>query len=80
VAYLNEYEDAAETKSAVEREGRRCILRRAMSRMPNDSQRGRFCADGHAAGQLDILVNNAGFSGCTPMSFLELTEQQLTSR
>src|SRR5581483_4259868 len=26
VAYLNEHEDAAETKRAVEREGRRCIL------------------------------------------------------
>ena len=62
IAYLNEHEDAEETKRAVEKEGRRCI-----AACPGDvadpavlQERGR--ADRRAEfGKLDILVNNAAF-------------------
>jgi NAD(P)-dependent dehydrogenase (short-subunit alcohol dehydrogenase family) len=60
VAYLNEHEDAAETKRAVEREGRRCIL------LSGDVANPEFCKQAVAKtveelGRLDILVNNAAF-------------------
>lgn len=60
IAYLEEHEDAEETKRAVEKEGRDCI---ALSGDVADPQ---FCK--HAVeqtlaqfGKLDILVNNAAF-------------------
>jgi NAD(P)-dependent dehydrogenase (short-subunit alcohol dehydrogenase family) len=60
VAYLDEHEDAEDTKAAVEKEGRRCIL------IAGDVADADFC---NAAvertvkelGNLDILVNNAAF-------------------
>ncbi len=60
VAYLSEHEDAAETKRAVEREGRRCIL------LSGDVANAEFCRQAvaktvEAFGKLDILVNNAAF-------------------
>jgi NADP-dependent 3-hydroxy acid dehydrogenase YdfG len=60
IAYLNEHEDAAETKRAVENEGRRCIL------LSGDVANSAFCrfAVKHTADELnklDILVNNAAF-------------------
>jgi NAD(P)-dependent dehydrogenase (short-subunit alcohol dehydrogenase family) len=60
VAYLNEHEDAAETKRAVEKEGRRCIL------LSGDVANPKFCKEAvtrtvDAFGKLDILVNNAAF-------------------
>ena len=60
VAYLNEHEDAAETKRAVEEEGRRCIV------ISGDVADPEFCKAAVARtveefGQLDILVNNAAF-------------------
>ena len=60
IVYLNEHEDAQETKRAVEKEGRRCIL---ISGDVSDSE---FCEDAvaktvQAFGKLDILVNNAAF-------------------
>lgn len=60
IAYLNEHEDAEATKSAVEREGRRCLL------LPGDVRRSAFCNKAvkqtiGAFGRLDILVNNAAF-------------------
>ena len=60
VAYLNEHEDAAETKQAVEQEGRRCIL------LSGDVANPEFCKQAVAKtveqlGRLDILVNNAAF-------------------
>ena len=60
IAYLNEHEDAAETKRAVEKEGRRCIL------MSGDVAEAAFCRSAVKAtvdtfGKLDILVNNAAF-------------------
>ena len=60
IAYLNEHEDAAETKRAVEKEGRRCIL------LSGDVADPAFCRSAvkktaAAFGKLDILVNNAAF-------------------
>ncbi len=60
IVYLDEHDDAAETKTAVEKEGRRCLL------IPGDVQDAAFCRDSVARtvrefGKLDILVNNAGF-------------------
>jgi NAD(P)-dependent dehydrogenase (short-subunit alcohol dehydrogenase family) len=60
IAYLDEHEDAAETKRAVEKEGRRCIL------LSGDVADASFCRSAvkqtlDAFGKLDILVNNAAF-------------------
>ena len=60
IVYLNEHEDAEETKRAVEKEGRDCIL---ISGDVSDSE---FCEEAVAKtidkfGKLDILVNNAAF-------------------
>jgi NAD(P)-dependent dehydrogenase (short-subunit alcohol dehydrogenase family) len=60
IAYLNEHGDAAETKRAVEKEGRRCIT------LSGDVAEPRFCKSAvrktvDAFGKLDILVNNAAF-------------------
>ncbi|OZI49550.1 SDR family oxidoreductase [Bordetella genomosp. 4] len=60
VAYLNEDDDAAETKKAVEAEGSRCIT------ISGDVRDPEFCQQAvnetvSAFGQLDILVNNAAF-------------------
>jgi hypothetical protein len=60
IVYLDEHEDAKETKRAVENEGRRCIL------LPGDVTEPKFCKTAVAKtvkqfGKLDILVNNAAF-------------------
>ncbi|MGE3150705.1 MAG: SDR family oxidoreductase [Pseudorhodoplanes sp.] len=60
IVYLNEHDDAAETKRAVENEGRRCIL------ISGDVADPEFCRSAvdktvAAFGKLDILVNNAAF-------------------
>lgn len=60
IVYLNEHEDAEETKQAVEAEGRQCLL------LPGDVTDFTFCERAVAAtvaafGGLDILVNNAAF-------------------
>jgi hypothetical protein len=60
IAYLDEHEDAKETKRAVENEGRRCIL------LPGDVADPKYCKAAvaktvKAFGKLDILVNNAAF-------------------
>ncbi len=73
VAYLNEHEDAEETKRAVEKEGRRCIL------ISGDVADPEFCKDAvertiDEFGKLDILVNNAAFQEHVN-SFEELTEE-----
>jgi len=59
-AYLNEHADAEDTRRAVEREGRRCILISGDVADPN------FCTAAVARtidelGSIDILVNNAAF-------------------
>ncbi len=60
ILYLNEHEDAAETKKAVEAEGRRAIT------ISGDVGDRAFCEDAvrkaiDAFGHLDVLVNNAAF-------------------
>ncbi len=59
IVYLDEHEDAAETKRQVEEEGRRCLT------MAGDVGREEFCQDAiqrtlNEFRHLDILVNNAG--------------------
>ncbi len=73
IVYLNEHEDAEETKRAVEREGRRCIL------IPGDVAHRGFCQSAvektvSEFGKLDILVNNAAFQEHVE-DFLDLTEE-----
>jgi hypothetical protein len=73
VAYLNEHEDAEETKRAVENEGRHCIL------LPGDVADPKYCQQAvkqtvKAFGKLDILVNNAAFQEHVN-SFEELTDE-----
>jgi NAD(P)-dependent dehydrogenase (short-subunit alcohol dehydrogenase family) len=60
IVYLNEHDDAEETKRCVEAEGRRCTL------IPGDVKDPQFCQQAveqavKAFGKLDILVNNAAF-------------------
>jgi NAD(P)-dependent dehydrogenase (short-subunit alcohol dehydrogenase family) len=61
VVYLPaEQSDAEETKTAVEAEGRKCLL------VPGDVKDSKFCRDAvektvAAFGRLDILVNNAAY-------------------
>jgi len=60
VAYLNEHDDAAKTKQAIEKEGRRCLL------LSGDVADPKFCKEAVAKtveqlGRLNILVNNAAF-------------------
>ncbi|WP_342316147.1 SDR family oxidoreductase [Lysobacter sp. FW306-1B-D06B] len=60
IVYLDEHEDAEQTRAAVEKEGRRCLV------IPGDVKDSTFCNGAVAAtvqafGRLDILVNNAAF-------------------
>jgi NAD(P)-dependent dehydrogenase (short-subunit alcohol dehydrogenase family) len=60
VAYLDEHEDAAETKRCIEAEGRRCVL------VAGDVKQAKFAEKVvaktiDAFGRLDVVVNNAGF-------------------
>ena len=60
IVYLNEHDDARETLSYIEAEGRRGIL------LPGDVKDPAFCREAVARtvkefGKLDVLVNNAGF-------------------
>ena len=60
IVYLNEHEDAQETKRMVENEGRVCLL------IPGDIADKSFCKTAvqqtiDKFGKLDILVNNAAF-------------------
>jgi len=74
VSYLNEHEDARETKRQVENEGRRCLL------LPGDVAQEGYCEDAVAAtveefGKLDVLVNNAAFQ-IHASRFEDLTAEQ----
>jgi hypothetical protein len=73
IAYLDEDEDAAVTKRAVEAEGRRC------STLAGDVADPKFCEAAvaeaiKAFGKLDILVNNAAFQEHV-QKFEDLTEE-----
>jgi NAD(P)-dependent dehydrogenase (short-subunit alcohol dehydrogenase family) len=74
IVYLEEHEDAEETKAAVEAEGRRCLT------IAGDVKHAEFCKEAVAKtlkefGALHILVNNAAFQQHT-QSVLELSEEQ----
>jgi NAD(P)-dependent dehydrogenase (short-subunit alcohol dehydrogenase family) len=65
IVYLNEHDDAKETKKAVEAERQRCIL------IPGDVSDSRFCKQAveqtvRELGHLDILVNNAAYQEHVP--------------
>ncbi|WP_339287585.1 SDR family oxidoreductase [Paenibacillus sp. FSL E2-0201] len=75
IVYLNEHQDAVETREAVNRLGRRALL------LPVDLR----CEDApahivnstlQAFGRIDILINNAGVQFVRP-SLLEISLQQL---
>ena len=73
IVYLNEHADAEETKRAVEKEGRRCLL------IAGDVAHRGFCRQAVEMtvaefGGLDILVNNAAFQEHVE-DFLDLTEE-----
>jgi NAD(P)-dependent dehydrogenase (short-subunit alcohol dehydrogenase family) len=75
IIYLNEHQDAEDTKHEVEQEGRRCIL------IPGDIGDENFCKQAveravKEFGHLDILVNNAAEQH--PQESIEdITSQQL---
>jgi hypothetical protein len=76
IAYLNEQEDAEETRRIVEAAERRALL------LPGD-----IADDAHCAalirktvgtfGRLDVLVNNAAYQGKSAQSIEELTDERL---
>ncbi len=73
IVYLDEHEDAEETKQAVEAEGRRCIT------ISGDVADPQFCEDAvkqtmKTFGKLDVLVNNAAFQ--QHATFDQLSEDQ----
>ncbi|WP_025038866.1 MULTISPECIES: SDR family oxidoreductase [Geobacillus] len=75
ILYLNEHEDAEETKRLVEQEGRRCLA------IAGDIGDEAFCKEAvkqtiEAFGKLDIVVNNAAEQHPQP-NFLNITAAQL---
>ncbi|WP_156288838.1 SDR family oxidoreductase [Oceanobacillus salinisoli] len=75
IIYLNEHEDAEETKRIVEQEGQKCLL------ISGDIGNEAFCADAvqktfDTFHKIDILVNNAAEQHTQP-SFLDITSEQL---
>ncbi|HET9251696.1 MAG TPA: SDR family oxidoreductase [Candidatus Eisenbacteria bacterium] len=76
IVYLDEHEDARETRELVERHGRRCLL------FAGDVGEESFCRDVversvRELGRLDVLVNNAAEQHPRE-SIEEISEEQLT--
>jgi NAD(P)-dependent dehydrogenase (short-subunit alcohol dehydrogenase family) len=75
IAYLpQEQSDAEETKAAVERAGRRCLL------LPGDLRDAAYCDElvedtVRELGRLDVLVSNAAYQARKPLE--ELTDDEL---
>jgi NAD(P)-dependent dehydrogenase (short-subunit alcohol dehydrogenase family) len=74
IIYLEEDEDAEETKRAVEAEGRKCLL------ISGDVSERKFCFDAVAQvrkewGGVDVLINNAAFQ-LHVNKFEDLSEEQ----
>ncbi|WP_025688734.1 SDR family oxidoreductase [Paenibacillus zanthoxyli] len=75
IAYLCEHQDAVETREAVQRLGRRCLL------IPGDLRRKEACQRAvsltlECYGRLDILVNNLGVQFVRE-NVLDITDEQL---
>lgn len=75
ICYLNENEDAKQTKELVEKEGRQCLI------IPGDIGEEQHCRDAvekvaGTFGRLDILVNNAAEQH-PQKSILDISEEQL---
>lgn len=75
IAYLDEHQDAVETRQAVEKLGRRCLL------IAGDLRREKACSDVvkttiEAFGKIDVLVNNLAVQFVRD-SLLAISEQQL---
>jgi NAD(P)-dependent dehydrogenase (short-subunit alcohol dehydrogenase family) len=75
IVYLDEHQDAEETKGLVEAEGRRCLL------FSGDAGSEEFCKDTVSKtmdqfGKIDILVNNAAEQH-PQKSLLDITSEQL---
>ena len=75
VAYLDEHDDAEETKRCIEAEGRRCVL------VAGDVKKARFAQKVvaktiEAFGRLDVVVNNAAFQEHAG-SIEDITEERL---
>ncbi|MCI5069161.1 SDR family oxidoreductase [Acidovorax sp.] len=74
IGYLNEHEDAEETRRLVEAEGTRCLL------LPGDVRDSGYCAQAvqkvvQTFGKLNVLVNNAAFQEHAA-SLQDLTEER----
>lgn len=74
IAYLDEHEDAQQTKRAVEKEGRRCILLSGDVADPAFSEMA-VNKTLEAFGKLDVLVNNAAFQE-HDTDFTQITDEQ----
>jgi len=75
VAYLDEHDDAEETKRCIEAEGRRCVL------VAGDVKKARFAQKVvaktiEAFGRLDVVVNNAAFQEHAE-SIEDITDERL---
>jgi NAD(P)-dependent dehydrogenase (short-subunit alcohol dehydrogenase family) len=75
IVYLDEHQDAQETKRCVETEGRRCLL------ISGDVKEAAFCKSAvqqtvDEFGRLDVLVNNAAFQ-LHADSIEDITEERL---
>jgi len=75
VAYLDEHDDAAETKRCIEAEGRRCVLVAGDVRKPRFAQKV-VAKTIEAFGRLDVVVNNAAFQEHAE-SIEDITEERL---
>ena len=74
IIYLNEHEDANETRRYVEAEGQSCLL------IPGDVREQRFCQEAVSLvmdkfSHIDVLVNNAAFQEHAE-SLLDLSEER----
>jgi NAD(P)-dependent dehydrogenase (short-subunit alcohol dehydrogenase family) len=75
IVYLNEHDDAEETRRLVEESGRRCLL------LPGDIGEEEFCQEAvrrtqEDFGRLDVLVNNAAEQH-SQSDFQDITREQL---
>jgi NAD(P)-dependent dehydrogenase (short-subunit alcohol dehydrogenase family) len=75
IVYLNEHEDAEETRRYVEKEGQRCLL------LPGDVKDTKFCQQAVEKTiaefrRLDVLVNNAAFQ-LHAASLEDITDERL---